>query len=68
MSSCTPCLRPGDYVTRRGEVGTMMFFVVRGVLTIFVPGNRSSVASDFENAINGRRPKESGSLLSCHEP
>jgi len=43
---------PGDYVTRRGEVGTMMFFVVRGVLTIFVPGGRQSVQSEFDSAIN----------------
>merc|ERR1711971_473270 len=28
---------PGDYVTRRGEVGAEMFFVGRGELKVFIP-------------------------------
>lgn len=47
---------PGDYVTRRGEVGGQMFFIARGVLTVKIPLHRPAqdeVAPTIRNSLRG---------------
>jgi len=41
---------PGDYVTRRGQVGTAMFFVIRGELSVLVPSERKAETRSLEKS------------------
>jgi hypothetical protein len=41
---------PGDYVIRCGEVGTQMYFVARGELTVLVPHRRQTFRTDIKYA------------------
>eukprot|EP00971_Amphidinium_carterae_P258262 5126482-Amphidinium_carterae.1 len=42
---------PGDYVTRRGELGESMFFIATGNVTVLVPDASSIRDSDVESAV-----------------
>jgi len=41
---------PGDYVARCGEVGTQMYFVARGCLSVLVPHRRNSWRMELAHA------------------
>lgn len=41
---------PGDYVTRRGQVGSAMFFVIRGELSVLVPSERRARTRSLEKS------------------
>jgi len=43
---------PGDYVTRRGEVGAEMFFVGRGELSVMVPSKDDPSDVALANTVN----------------